>query len=201
MPGPHYAISEVFIVLAAIWCILRLSQSRHWLAALGSAIFGMAAAIGVYRFGTNQIADLASFHKNFSQIGGSIAMALVTAQLLLAEPLVNRLVVGRWIVLAAVIVSTVTAFAVPELTTPLFVSWLFAAIVATALIPGSTIARRFSLTAIVSIFLINLLLIRQSRHLDPDLSWHLFHLLVAIWLLGMVYVLEFRRSDDEITDR
>ncbi len=197
MPGPHYAISEAFIVLAAIWCAARLSRSAYWLAALGIAVFGFAAAIGVYRFGSNQIAELASFHKYFSQIGGSIAMAFVSAQLLLEEPLVNRVRFGKWVVLLAVFVSAVLALAVPPFTTPLFISWLFAAIITAALIPASSVIRRVSLAAIVSIFLINLLLIRQSPHLDPDISWHLFHVLVAIWLLGMIYVFGYRGSDEE----
>ncbi|MEP2987820.1 MAG: hypothetical protein ABJN65_04660 [Parasphingorhabdus sp.] len=198
MPGPHYAISEAFIVLVAIWCMVRLSRSGYGLAALGSAIFGLAAAIGVYRFGTGEITELASFHKNFSQIGGSIAMALMSAQLLLAEPSVKRTAVGRSIVLAAIIINTVTAFAFPALTTPLFIIWLSAAIIAAALIPASTFVRRISLAAIVSIFLINLLLIRRSPLLDPDLSWHLFHILVAVWLLGMIFIIECRRSDDGV---
>lgn len=201
MPGPHYAISEAVIVLSAIWCTLRLSQSGHWFAGLGSAIFGLAAAIGVYRFGTGEIMELASFHKSLSQIGGSIAMALVSAQLLLTEPLVNRTAVGRWGVWTAVIVGVVTAFAIPSLTTPLFIVWLSVAIIAAVLIPASTITRRILLAVIVSIFLINLLLIRRSPQLGPDLSWHLFHILVAVWLLGIVYVFEYRRSDDEIANQ
>jgi len=198
MPGPHYAISEAFIVVAAIWCAACLARSGQWLGALGSAIFGMAAAIGVYRFGANQIMELARFHKDFSQIGGSIAMALVSAQLLLAEPSVNRARARRWVVLAAVIVSAIIAFKVPALTSGLFLTWLSAATIATALIPTRTIASRISLVAIVSIFSINLLLVRQSPHLGPDLSWHLFHTLVALWLLGMIYVFAHRGFDDEI---
>ena len=201
MPEPHYAISEALIVLAAIWCVLRLSRSSLWLAALGTAIFGLAAAIGVYRFGTNQIVELASFHKNFSQIGGSIAMALVSAQLLLNKQLVNRTIAGRWFVLILVIVSAAVAFAIPTLTTPLFIAWLSVVIISATLIPVGTISRRISLAAIVSIFLINLLLVRRSSQLGPDLSWHLFHILVAVWLFGMVYVFEYHRSDDKIANR
>ncbi|WP_430417690.1 hypothetical protein [Parasphingorhabdus sp.] len=197
MPGPHYAISEAFIVLAAIWSTIFLSRTGHRLAALGCAIFGCAAAIGVYRFGAGEISELAGFHKDFSQIGGSIAMALISAQFLLAEPLVNRTAVGRWAIWAAVIVSAMFACAVPTLTTPLFIIWLSVAIIAAALIPASTIAGRLSLAALVSVFLINLLLIRQSPQLGPDLSWHLFHILVALWLLAIVYIFEYRRSDGE----
>lgn len=196
MPAPHYAISEAFIAIAAIWCTARLSQSSHRLAALGSATFGFAAAIGVYRFGAGEITELASIHKNFSQIGGSIAMALMSAQLLLAEPLVNRTMVRRWIVLTAILVSAVAAFAIPALTTPLFIAWLLVAIIAAAMIPAHSVARRARLAAIVSLFLFNLLLIRQSQYLNPDISWHLFHALIALWLLGMCYVIEYRCSDE-----
>ena len=197
MAGPHYAISEAFIVLAALWCAARLGSSGQWWGALGSAIFGMAAAIGVYRFGAGQIAELASLHKNFSQIGGSIAMALMSTQLLLEAPRVHRAAAGKWILVAAVLASAVTAFAVPALTTPLFISWLAIAIIAAAMIPAKSIARRVARAAIVAVFLINLLWIRQSPLLGPDLSWHLFHILVALWLVGMDHVLACRHSDQD----
>ena len=80
MPAPHYALSEALIVLAAIWTGWKFVHTRAWFAALGLAIFGTAAAIGVYRFGSEQIDSLAASHRTFSQIGGATAMVLIAVQ-------------------------------------------------------------------------------------------------------------------------
>jgi hypothetical protein len=60
MPAPHYALSEALIVLVAIWVALRMTRRGAWSGALGVAIFGIAAGIGVVRFSLGQIEELAS---------------------------------------------------------------------------------------------------------------------------------------------
>ncbi|MEP2958914.1 hypothetical protein [Parasphingorhabdus sp.] len=178
----------MLIVVAAIWSAASCTPRRLWLAAIGSIIFGLAAAIGVYRFGTGQIAELGGFHKDFSQTGGAIAMALMSAQLLFASTLVKRFSYGPIIVGGLIIATIIVALLVSWSATWLFIGWLSLAILAAAFITDKAFVRRLYLTAIVSIFLINLLLVRRSPDLGPDLSWHLFHGLIAIWLIGMIYV-------------
>jgi len=55
MPGPHYAISEAVLVAAAIWAAVRLARGGYVLAALGILLFGVAATMGVWRFGSSAI--------------------------------------------------------------------------------------------------------------------------------------------------
>ncbi|MEH6828843.1 hypothetical protein [Parasphingorhabdus sp.] len=188
MPGPHYAISESLIVCAALWSLIKLGRQGLWLAALGSAIFGAAAAIGVYRFAANEIDALAVFHKDFSQTGGAVAMALISAQLLLNARAVSRSAAMRRVIFAAIFLTGGAAAMVPASTTPLFLAWLVGAILTTLFLGKQTAGRRMMAGAITSIFLINLLLIRQSPLLPPAVSWHLFHILVAVWLLAMLPV-------------
>lgn len=195
MPGPHYAISESLIVFAALWSVIKLGRQGLWLATAGSAIFGAAAAIGVYRFAANEIDALAVFHKDFSQTGGAVAMALMSAQLLLKARAVSRNAAMRWVVFAAIFLTGVAAAMAPASTTPLFLAWLVGAILTALFLGEQAAGRRLASAAITSIFLINLLLIRQSPLLHPSVSWHLFHILVAAWLLAMLHV--FDRFENE----
>jgi hypothetical protein len=190
MPGPHYAISEALIVIAAIVCAVRLSRHQLWLAAFGSFIFGTAAAIGVVRFGfsLDKVEQLAVFHRDFSQSGGAIAMALMSAQLLLASSAIKRMVHGKRSVGFAIVVTALFAIAIVKLATILFIAWLLLAIVMTFLIPARSLLIRFSTAAMTALFLVNLLFIRRSPALGPDLSWHMFHILVALWLVGMLFI-------------
>jgi hypothetical protein len=197
VPGPHYAISESLIVFAALWSVIKLGRQGLWLAALGSAIFGAAAAIGVYRFASNEIDALAVFHKDFSQKGGSIAMALISAQLILRSPAVSRNAAMRRVVFAAIFLTGCTAALAPEITTPLFLTWLICAIITVLFLGRQDAGHRIASGAFTSIFLINLLLIRQSPFLNPSVSWHLFHIGVAVWLVGMLYVFgQFQNERD-----
>jgi hypothetical protein len=188
MPAPHYALSEVLIVLAAIWVSWRLVQSGAWAGALGVAIFGCAAGIGVYRFGTVQIETYASLHGTFSQIGGATAMALVAVECVKAA--LPRWGQWHWGVAATLVAATLGVGLVSaELTTPLFLVWLIVAIIAAIAMPGQNPRARAASGLVMAIFLANALLVRRSPVLGPDLSWHLFHVLIAVWIVGAWWVL------------
>ncbi|NQW08422.1 MAG: hypothetical protein HQ481_00875 [Alphaproteobacteria bacterium] len=47
VPGPHFALSELLIVVAAIVCCVIFGRAGLLLAAVGALLFGVIAAIGV----------------------------------------------------------------------------------------------------------------------------------------------------------
>ncbi len=188
MPGPHYALSEALIVFAAIWVALRLAGRGAWFGALGVAIFGFAAGIGVVRFGLGRIEELGDFHSTFSQVGGATAMALVALQCLMAA--VRSWSGWRLTVAIALIVATpVAGLLVSDAPVPLFLAWLIVAILASSARPASSAKQRLLRAGVVAIFLVNVLLIRRSPFLGADASWHLFHVLIAVWLIGLWWLL------------
>ena len=76
----HYAITELFIVLAALYGARQLLAHELHFAALGFLIFGAAASIGVIRFPSGQIEQLAGLHRLAGTLGGLIAMQALTHQ-------------------------------------------------------------------------------------------------------------------------
>ncbi|MEP0392655.1 MAG: hypothetical protein ABJ205_00880 [Erythrobacter sp.] len=185
VPGPHFALSELLIVVAAITCGVRFGKAGLWLAATGSLLFGLIAAIGAFRFGMGQIDALAGIHGAFSQTGGAIAMSLIAAQLAL-HGVLDRRGLERW-VYGTVLVGALAAIIVPVATLPLFLLWLAIAIGSAALIPVIGPFQRIGRALLVGIFLINILAVRQSPLLGAGLSWHLFHALVAVWLVCLQF--------------
>lgn len=189
MPGPHYALSEALIVLVGVWVVLKMTRRGMGFGALGVAIFSVAAGIGVIRFGLAQIEELTPVHQAASQIGGAAAMALVAIQLLMAPA--KSWTGWRLSFAMALVASTlVLGMIAREATVPLFTVWLLIAIVASAVWPASGMSQRLSRAGVVAIFLANVLLVRQSSILSADTSWHLFHVLIAVWLLGIWWLLE-----------
>jgi hypothetical protein len=180
VPGPHFALSELLIVLAGTVCAVRFGKAGMSLGAAGSLLFGVIAAIGAFRFGSGEMDALAAIHQAFSQIGGAIAMSLISGQLLMfcvpARPKARLAIYG------AVIASALVIFLVPGAAMPLFLIWLVFAIAAAALLPARTAQTRIIRALLVGIFLINIIAIRQSPQLGVGLSWHIFHILVAVWL-------------------
>ena len=65
---PSFAVTELLIVLTAAFCSLKLRKDYPF-AAIGISLFGLAALIGVYRFSSGQVDQLASIHKYISQAG------------------------------------------------------------------------------------------------------------------------------------
>lgn len=82
MPGPHYAISEAVLVVAVLWSTVRLFRGGYVLAATGILLFGLAAAMGVWRFGTDAIDEWETVHRTMSLTGGVIGLTLILAEML-----------------------------------------------------------------------------------------------------------------------
>jgi hypothetical protein len=76
---PSFAITELLIVLTAAFCFLRL-RKHYPFAAIGISLFGLAALIGVYRFLSGEVDQLASIHKYISQAGALLGLILITIE-------------------------------------------------------------------------------------------------------------------------
>jgi len=169
----HYALTDALVALVAGWGALMLWRTDKPLAALGLALFGLAGVIGTIRITSGLIEPLAMLHKGVSQLGGIAGLALLLAQILRNKGL--RL--GTGVALGVAIALAALAAALPALGAILFVVMLIAAIAL------SLQSRNLLGAAGFAMMLLNITLVRQSDYLGADLSWHLYHLLVATWLL------------------
>lgn len=199
MPGPHYALSEAVLVVAALWAAVRLLRGGFALASVGVALFGVAAAVGVWRFGTNAIDSWASVHRTLSLTGGVTGLAFIVAEMLRvqfpafqSQRALAGLIVGG---LAFGLIS----FAQPGVATPLFLVFLNIGIALAFMLPAASRNDRLLATAWFAIFLLNVLLIRRSPVLDAAVSWHLYHLLIALWVVGVAWI--FLCSHDDQLSR
>ena len=191
----HYALSELLIVLAGFGAAQACLSQGHKAAALGILLFSGAAALGVVRFGLDRdgslIAALADVHRLAGTLGGTAAMTALVYDLLArrasaahwaGSPLQRRYMV-------TVSVALAFAMAFPVLIVPLFAIWsLIFITLATrsAALLQLPPAQVFALSALM---LLNVLLFRQAAWLSPAVSWHIFHVLTAVWLAGLGYVL------------
>ena len=191
----HYALSELLIVLAGVGAAQACFSQGHKAAALGILLFSGAAALGVVRFGLDRdgslIAALADVHRLAGTLGGTAAMMALVYDLLARRASgvhwAGSRGQRRYMLTAALALAFAMAF--PPLIVPLFAIWslLFITLATrSATLLQLPPARVFVLSALM---LLNVLLFRQAAWLSPAMSWHIFHVLTAIWLAGLGHVL------------
>ncbi len=186
----HYAISELLIVLAALWGANRLVAQDRATAAFGLLLFGAAAAIGVVRFPFGLIEPWADMHRFAGMMGGLLAMMALVHQIVRFET--ARLTPGAHMALAALGLGL--ALAMPELRVPLFLLWSLGFIWLAARHTPKRHTRKREASAwikagVAGFMLFNVIVFRQSPYLDPAVSWHIFHVLVAVWVVGVSWLL------------
>lgn len=179
MPA-HYALSDAAIVLVTIFAGNMLWRNGKALPAFAMACFGIAACIGVVRFGGGLQDALAALHAGASQyLGLAGALAVVSHYLF---PSADRKEIG---VIAAI---SLTAFAifwfVQPLLGPVFLLALAMACVASIVRPGAS-RPRWLVPVACAVMLANTLFIRRAPWLDEAVAWHVYHVVIALALAAL----------------
>lgn len=187
MPA-HYALSEAVLVVAAIWCALRVWRNGSRMAAAGSALIGIAAAIGTVRFGLSAHEQLEAIHKLVSRVGGLIGGALIAVDVVKVFVSPGHRDLAAW--LAPLVAATGIAVAFVWPPAAVFVVLMFTGAPVLAVLFGTSgpLSGRLMATALTSIMLLNILLVQRSPVLGPDISWHAYHLLIAVWLVAIAII-------------
>jgi uncharacterized membrane protein len=144
----NYAFSDGLVALAAICAAVLLMRHQKYWGTIGVLCFGVAAAIGTYRFAFGLVDELAVLHRNVSQLGGIVGLGLI--------------------------------------------------IVEVFFMIRSSKVKPIGPAIIFALFLANAFFIRRSEFLGPDLSWHLFHTITAVWLVLVAYTLTKKSAKPQI---
>jgi hypothetical protein len=179
MPA-HYALSDAAIVLVTIFAGNMLWRNDRILPAFAMACFGVAAFIGVVRFGGGLQVELAALHAGASQgLGLAGALAVVSHYLFPAE---DRKETG---IIAAILTAAFAIFWFAQpLLGPVFLLALAIAFVASILRPGAS--RPLWLVPIAcAVMLANTLFIRRAAWLDEAVAWHAYHVVIALALAAL----------------
>ena len=188
MPA-HYGASELLIILAAIWAAQRCWRNGHAFAAIGVLLLGLAAAIGTLRILSAPNETLTTTHKTVSGFGGLVGMALVALDFIQVQWPKNQQRKHSLYALVGIFLSLAAAIVNPALTAPLILFWAGCAVIAAFALPSANTKTRAIRAAIVSIVIINFVIVRQNPTLGPDLSWHFYHFIIALWIWVVARIL------------
>ncbi|WP_397592757.1 hypothetical protein [Sphingorhabdus sp.] len=180
MMPTHYALSDAAILLVTMFAGHALWRNIKALPAFAMACFGIAAGIGVVRFGGGLQDALADLHAGASQLLG-LAGALAVVLHYLFPPK-DRYGIG----IIALILSAATAifFFAQPLLGPLFVLALAIACVV-SIVRSSLSQPKWLVPVACAVMLANTLFIRRAAWMDEAVSWHAYHLIIALALAAL----------------
>lgn len=181
-----YALSEILIVVAALWFGLKCWRAGYVFAVVGIFILGLAATIGIVRILSGPSEVLAVAHKTVSGLGGLTAMALIALEFIKLNWPEEQRSKRNLYALCGVFLSLSAAIVTPALAVPLLLIWIGCAVIAAFALPADSNKTRALRAGTISLVIFNFIIIRQNPSLGPAVSWHLYHIVIAIWI-GLVY--------------
>ena len=195
IPPAHYALSEILIVIASLYTARQLSTNKNYFALTGILLLGLTAAIGAVRFGIINSELIVQINKILALYAGISALSLVSTQLVFNSYLKNF---GKYIFLIA-FVSILCALLFPKLLLlNLIYLWSIVSIILSIFLCEKIIAKKILNGILMSILIFGFLFLSKrglfAESLGADLSFHLYHIFIAAWILSMGYVLNLRNN-------
>ncbi len=121
---------------------------------------------------------------------GLIAMSLVDGVVSAARRPTFFLVTG-----GAVAVSTIAGLISSSLQPLILLAWAMIIMLLSPLQPFRKIGTRMLAFSFAAILPLNALFVRRSPALGVDLSWHLYHVLLAVWAVAIATILVSTRDE------
>jgi hypothetical protein len=179
MPA-HYALSDAAIVLVTIIAGNALWRHGRQFPAFAMACFGVAAFIGLVRFGGGLQDHLAALHAGASQLLG-LAGAVAVLSGYLFRPADRHII---WIIALILCAATAIFLFAQPLLGPVFLLALVIVFLASIVRPGP-LGRTWLVPVGCTLMLANTLFIRRAAWLDEAVAWHVYHLVVALALAAL----------------
>ena len=194
-PPAHYALSEILIVITSLYTAGQLSTNKNYFALIGILLLGLTAAIGAVRFGIINSELIIQINKILALYAGISALSLVSTQLIFNSYLKNF---GKYIFLIA-LVSILGALLFPKLLLlNLIYLWSIVSVILSIFLCEKIIAKKILNGILMSILIFGFLFLSKrglfAESLGADLSFHLYHIFIAAWILSMGYVLNLRNN-------
>ena len=190
-PPVHYVLTELLIFAACVFSVNNLARNKYYFVLFGVVLIGIAAAIGVIRFGLINTEFIIQLNKALALYSGVLCLSLVTTQIFFN---LNFRILG-WIVFALSLLSILSGLVWPKLLLiKLIYFWSILSIALVLFIPQRGISKRIVKSILMSILLISFLTVSKrgllTDSLGIDLSFHLYHALIAIWVFSINFVIK-----------
>ena len=195
LPPAHYALSEILIVIVSLYTARQLSINKDYFALVGILLLSLTAGIGAIRFGIINSELIIQINKILALYAGIFALSLVSTQLIFNSYLKSL----GWFIFLIALVSILGALLFPKLLLlNLIYLWSAISVILAIFLCEKSITKKILNGILMSILIFGFLFLSKrglfAENLGVDLSFHLYHIFVAAWVLSMGYVLNLRNT-------
>ena len=188
----HYAITELLIVIAAYFSINNLFNGKNYFAAVGVFLIGLTALIGAIRFGIFSSDLIVYLNKILALFSGILALSLVSIQIISNN--ISKKIASITLAISAVTFLSLLIWTQPIFKLSILFIWAIFSIILTFSLPQKSLLMRLFKAFLMSIILIAFLTLSKqlgifTKSLSPSLSFHLYHILIATWVILVNYTI------------
>ena len=188
----HYAITELLIVIAAYFSINNLLNGKNYFAAVGVFLIGLTALIGAIRFGIFSSDLIVYLNKILALFSGILALSLVSIQIISND--ISKKIASITLAISAVTFLSLFIWTQPIFKLSILFIWAIFSIILTFSLPQKSLLMRLFKAFLMSIILIAFLTLSKqlgifTKSLSPSLSFHLYHILIATWVILVNYTI------------
>ncbi|MDC3143499.1 hypothetical protein OA527_00600 [Pelagibacteraceae bacterium] len=188
----HYAITELLIVIAAYFSINNLFNDKNYFAGVGVFLIGLTALIGAIRFGIFSSDLIVYVNKILALFSGILALSLVSIQIISNN--ISKKIAGITLAVSAVTFLSLFIWTQPILKLSILFTWAIFSIILTFSLPQKSLLMKLFKAFLMSIILIAFITLSKqlgifTKSLSPSLSFHLYHILIATWVILVNYTI------------
>ena len=191
MSPTHFAITEILILLSSLYSVYILKDRKEFFALIGVVLIGIAATVGIIRYGINDSSTIVQLNKILGIYSGLTCIGLISIQM--AYNLQWKYIYK--ILIAILVVSFIVSIIWPkQFIFNLILIWSIISILIVMDYPNYSLAQKFLRGLTMSILLIGFLTVRKNGLLtgifDPSVSFHLYHIIIAIWIFAITSLIK-----------
>ena len=192
MSPVHYAITEILIVLASYFSIRNLWINKNYFAAIGIFLVGFTALIGAIRFGIINTDFMIYLNRILALFSGILALSLISIQIIQNNASSNK--AYATLVISIVAFLSLFIWTQPILKLFLIFLWSILSIALTFSLPQRSFLLKLFKTFLMSIIMIAFITLSKqlgvfNKSLSPSFSFHLYHILIAAWVISVNYAI------------
>jgi len=188
----HYALTEILIVLASYFSIKGLLFNKNFYASAGIFLIGLTALIGAIRFGLIDNNLMMNLNRVLAIFSGILALSLVSIQIISNN--ISKKIASITLAISAVTFLSLFIWTQPILKLSILFIWAIFSIILTFYLPQKSLLMKLFKAFLMSIILIAFITLSKqlgifTKSLGPSLSFHLYHILIATWVILVNYTI------------
>ena len=188
----HYALTEILIVLACYFSIKGLWFNKNFYASVGIFLIGLTALIGAIRFGLIDNNLMMNLNRVLAIFSGILALSLISIQIISNN--ISKKIANITLAVSVLAFLSLFIWTQPIIKLSLLFIWSIFSIILTFSLPQKSLLIRLFKAFLMSIILIAFLTLSKqlgifTKSLGPSLSFHLYHILIATWVILVNYTI------------